>query len=490
MSHQDKKSPLIPLSSSASKTNTQALKMAVIWLFKLKDLQKISVRKGTTWKPHMLAIAAIFWAVSDLHSLGEPFDQARNISRNIFRRQPEPGNTYQGFIKTLKKWHDDLMIIIFEILRTKMELERDQEYRVVGFVLFAVDGSRIEVPRTKSNRQAFSPQRKKKNTATKKKKNTTGKRKSAKRKKPQKQTAASIEKKGDMSQIWLTMLWHVGTGLPWAWRCGAADCSERHHFKEMLSELPENSVITADAGFVGYEFWKAVLDANQNFVIRVGSNVKLLKNLGYARERDQTVYLWPDKFAKKNMPPLVLRLIEVHNGKHPVYLVTNMTTKRELSDAQAAEIYRRRWGIEVFFRTFKQTFGCTKLRSKSSANALIELDWSLIGLWTICLYGQCVQSANGKPPSQMSAAGVIRAFRMTMREHRCRPLSVEESLWNLLANAIGDDYNRTRSKASRNYPRKKQRKKISPPIIEQSTQQQIETAQELKQHNTQFQFTA
>lgn len=293
-----------------------------------------------------------------------------------------------------------------------------------------------------------------------------------------------------MTQIWLTMLWHVGTGLPWAWRRGAADCSERHHFLDMLSDMPENSLITADAGFIGYEFWKAILDANQNFIIRVGSNVKLIKKLGYARERDQTVCLWPDKFARKNMPPLVLRLIVVHNGKHPVYLVTNITKKCDLSDAQAAEIYRRRWGIEVFFRTFKQTFGCTKLRSNSSGNALMELDWSLLGLWIICLYGQCVQQASGKSPPRMSAAGVIRAFQMTMREYRCRPESVEESLWLLLANALLDDYNRTSSKTSKNYPRKKQRTQISSPKIEPATQQQIKSAQELKQQSKQIQFTA
>ena len=41
-----------------------------------------------------------------------------------------------------------------------------------------------------------------------------------------------------------------------------------------------------------------------------------------------------------------------------MYLVTDLT-KTQLSDRQAAEIYAARWGIELFFRTFKQTFGST-----------------------------------------------------------------------------------------------------------------------------------
>jgi hypothetical protein len=44
----------------------------------------------------------------------------------------------------------------------------------------------------------------------------------------------------------------------------------------------------------------------------------------------------------------VLRLIVVHNGRHPVYLVTSVLNAGELSAAQAAQIYSRRWGIEVY----------------------------------------------------------------------------------------------------------------------------------------------
>jgi len=50
--------------------------------------------------------------------------------------------------------------------------------------------------------------------------------------------------------------------------------------------------------------------------------------------------------------------------------------------------HRRRWGIEVFFRTFKQTFDKGKLKCTGSVNVTLELEWSLIGLWVMCLYGK------------------------------------------------------------------------------------------------------
>ena len=209
-------------------------------------------------------------------------------------------------------------------------------------MVFAGDGSRIELARTESLENSFSPQRKKnarKNKQQQRRQRKLGRAKRcAQRQARKKQSAEAVAKKGNSPQMWLTLLWHVGSGLPWAWRTGPSDSSERGHLQEMLAELPENSLITADAGFVGYDFWKAILDAGHHFTIRVGANARLLQELGYARQQAHTVYLWPDAAAKKNQPPLVLRLIVIHNDKHPVSLVTNLS-KAGWSDGQAATIY-------------------------------------------------------------------------------------------------------------------------------------------------------
>lgn len=259
--------------------------------------------------------------------------------------------------------------------------------------------------------------------------------------------------------------------------------------QEMLAELPENALITADAGFVGYDFWRAVLQAGHDFVIRVGANVRLVKQLGCVRQYDHTVYLWPDAAAKKWQPPLVLRLIVIHDGKAPIYLVTNLT-KSQLSDRQAGDIYAARWGIELFFRTFKQTFGCRKLRSRSAANAELELDWSLLGLWCICLLAQRQLVASGEHPSWLSAAAAIKAFQKTICEYRLRPEVPQESLWAKLRVALLDDYHRNSSKTSRNYPRKKIRHAIGAPKITPATEQQVNAAQQLKRHEREFRLPA
>ena len=185
----------------------------------------------------------------------------------------------------------------------------------------------------------------------------------------------------------------------------------------------------------------------------------------------------------------MLRLIVIHNGKHPVYLVTDLT-KSQLSDQQAARIYAARWGIELYFRTFKQTFGCRKLRSRTPENARLELDWSLLALWCVCLLGQRALAENGTDPTCLSAAATIKAFQRTIREYRVRPESAAESLWATLRTAVLDDYQRTSAKTSRNYPRKKKREAIGAPKITRASQQQVHAAAELKQQQPDFRLTA
>ena len=490
MSHQDRKS------REQIVVNHQVLQEVIAWLLPPSLFVGMHVRKGSKWKPRMLAAEALFWATSDRTTLTDRFEDTRKIIKRIFRGQAEPGKTYRGFMKMLDKWHVLLLLSVVCELRLRMRQELADQFQIAGFTIFAGDGSRVQTPRTQSNQQAYSAQRKSKRNTKKKSKRgksqPASKRKAqaAKRRKMKKQSAAAIEKKTSTTHMWLTLLWHVGTGLPWSWRSGASDSSERHHLLEMLGEMPENSLMTADAGFVGYEFWKALLDANHDFVIRIGGNVKLIKQLGYAREYDHTVYLWPDKAARKKMPPLVLRLIVIHDGKQAVYLVTSISSKQRLSDKQAIEIYRYRWGIELFFRTFKQTFGRTKLRSHSGGNAKLELDWSLVALWSICLLGQRELVRAGKTPWQLSAAAAIKAVQATMRDYRVRPESPDETLYAMRANALRDGYDRTRSKTSRDYPRKKQRERIAAPKFTRALNQQINAAKEVKTTQTKFQSTA
>jgi hypothetical protein len=425
----------------------------------------------------MLAAAALLWATSELSTLHARFAQARKIIAKVFRWQAAPGRSYQGFLKMLGQWQPELLGVVLAYLREQMQDELPAQWETAGYVVFAGDGSRVALARSDSLETTFAPPRRR--TRSVRRRKTAAARRARKH-----QAAAARQKKATSPQLWLTLVWHVGSGLPWAWRTGPSGASERDHLLTMVPELPAQALIVADAGFVGYDFWQTLLTAGHHFVIRVGANVHLVRQLGWTREHAQVIYLWPDQAARKHQPPLVLRLVVVHDGKQPVYLVTDLAQSR-LSDRQVATIYAARWGIEVFFRTFKQTFGCRKLRSRAAPNAQLELDWALLGLWGVCLLGSRELWASGHDPARLSPAAAIHAFQRTLREYRGRPETPAETLWAQLRLARLDNYQRRSSKTRRAYPRKKQRTPIGVPRLTRATPHQIALAHAL-QHQEEF----
>jgi IS4 transposase len=463
MRHQDH------IRNVGERTHADDLFHALQWLTAHITWSQIAWRAECTWTPRGLACAALLWAWSDEKTLTDRFRIARKIIGHWLGEQEQPATSYQAFIKLLRRWSEPLRELLMEAFRERTKQSLKRVWKVAGRLVLAVDGSKLDVPRTRRNEQRYSPKSKLSRAAQKRRRRRHSKRRAQQE---------SRQRKANVPRVWLTTLWHVGSGLPWNWRAGAADSSERGHLQQMLGSLSEPALITADAGFVGYQVWKTLLDAGHHLLIRVGSNVRLLKNLGYARERQGLVYLWPDQKAQACQPPLVLRLLQIHNGRHPIYLVTSVLDADRLSNAEAASIYRRRWDIELFYRHCKQTFERRKLRSHNPDNAMLELDWSLLGMWALGLHSHRHLLRRGVLPERVSFAGVLRAYRRPMREYKSTP-DPGDRLTELLNIAIIDPYQRT-DKRSRDYPRKKQEKATGPPIIRLATASQRAQAQHVK----------
>lgn len=93
-----------------------------------------------------------------------------------------------------------------------MQSALPEHWCVFGLILFGVDGSRFDLPRTQSHETAYGVRRNKRG-------------KKLKRNRRLKPRTAAHTKKANVPQMWLTLLWHVGTGLPWTWRNGPTGSS-------------------------------------------------------------------------------------------------------------------------------------------------------------------------------------------------------------------------------------------------------------------------
>jgi len=323
---------------------------------------------------------------------------------------------------------------------------RDYQHRN-GWMAFSVDGSMIDAPRTQANEDAFGINGR-----------TNG-----------------------PPQMQLTVVRHLGTGLPWDWTIGSSDESERTHVRSMLQTLPESSLLVMDAGFTGYDLLREIESSGRSFLVRVAGNVTLLHHDDFDLERcdKHTVWLWP-KNRQRTDQPLKLRLIRVTKKNGEMYLVTNVFDTHRLSRRRSLHFYRLRWGDEVFFRGFKKTLDRRIMCSKAPRQARMELEWSMIGMTLLGLLNIEALITRGIDPLQASVAKSLRAVRAWMRGvGRRRNRTSPGSLQRALLNAIKDTRGTTISKRARHYPHKKYDPPPRPPRFRPLTQaeyQQIKLA--------------
>jgi len=312
-----------------------------------------------------------------------------------------------------------LLALLGTHLRRKVECVAGSCWRWKGWVVMAVDGTRIDCPRTPANERAFG----------------------------------CAGKPGTGPQMLLTTLYHLATGLPWAWRRSAGNDSERGHLLEMLPLLPPETLLIADAGFVGYAMLCLLLVAGHHFVMRVGCNVRLLRKLGFdVLEEGDTVYLWPQGLRRTH-PPLTLRLVRVQAGRRTMTLLTSVLDRCRLRDADVVELYRRRWGIELLYRSLKQTLRRRKMLSGVPEHAELELDWAMVGLWLLGLMTAKAAGREVRRGRPWSLAAALSVVRGAMR--RLGVARAAGGLRRQLRLAVRDRYVRHRPKEARYWPRKK-----------------------------------
>lgn len=402
------------------------------------------VRGGTLWTPQRVTWVASMMAWDEGQTLDARWEHAREVAGGLHAHW-DLGTSYSGFAAALVRESPRIVAGVKTKFREAMLAMGSRHQTRCGWRAFAVDGSRAEAPLTEANENGLG--------------------------------CAGREKSGP--QVFITTLWHMGLGLPWDFRVGPGTDSERRHLEQMLDDLPRDSLIVADAGFVGYELCQRVLNAGQSFLLRVGGNIRLLTELGWKHEeRDGMVYLWP--LAHRDLPPLVLRLIVLQRDKQKVYLLTNVFDPKQLSDGEAGMLYEMRWGIEVFYRSYKQTLSRRRLLSRTPATCLAECSWTMLGLWLLGLLTVSRIVAKKQDPLGWSVAlarnAVRRAMRASIRGGHGRRYSIRD-----LAVAIKDEYMRRGPKAARDYPRKKREKPPGPPKIQSASVKEVQTAKQLRE---------
>jgi len=180
----------------------------------------------------MLVLTLTLMAWESSPTITERFFRARDVVGR------ETGKTYQGFMKALRRGADRLLPRVQRSLRTAVRQTADRRWWTRrGWVAMTVDGTRIDAPRTVANEQVLG---------------IAGKDKTH-------------------PQMLLTTIRHAGIGVAWDWRIGPARSSEQNHLREMIDDLPDETLLIADAFYVGFDLLSRLHESGQHFLVRVGA---------------------------------------------------------------------------------------------------------------------------------------------------------------------------------------------------------------------------
>jgi Transposase DDE domain len=458
-------------SRRSSLRNVDHLKQQFLWLFPCADIfSSIRFHGNITWTALPLVLLALCWSWSESRYVTDAFTEASGWCQILVGHSPL--STYQGFMGALATWTPRLLPVLLTVLHNRFEQIGDRFYRVHGWVPIGFDGSRSTAARTKSNEEALCAKNYGKGKTSKYRKKKS---KGMRRKKNEKNPAHP-----QAPQAWITLMWHMGLRLPWNWRLGPSNSSERDHVIDMIEteRFSWRTLFCGDAGFVGYPLWSTIQRAGHHFLVRVGANVNLLRTTANCQFQNKGkeifVLCWPKTAIQAKQPPLRLRLVRVRIGKTWVWLLTNVLDRKQLNRKAMARFYQMRWGIEVEFRGLKQTLDRAKLRCRNSKRLMTELHWSILGMAVAELLAtkeqlmqksaRAVEKQNRSQPERRSLANTVRALRSCLKALKQVPEPGQE-LTTLLRDALIDDYKRKRPKRARYRPPNPDKKPLGDPEI-------------------------
>ena len=396
--------------------------------------------KNQRWTVHPLVFVLLLltWCAGD--SQTERFETARACYVAVRPSRLRPGKTFAGFEKALARLPFTPLRVLAAGLRRALETYFESVWHYHGFVPLGCDGSRLECPRTAELERCLG----------------------------------EAGKKDSAPMIWLTALVHLRTGLLWAWRLGKGTASELRHLHQMLSLLPALALVVADAAFLDYKLYAALIKAERFFLVRMSSRAYLYTEEAVPLDKfkEGIVWYWPQHCREKGQPPLRLRLLRIRGRKADVWLLTNVLQRRQLSRKAAGKLYRWRWQNEGLFRTYKRTLKKVKLASRTVQTVFREAHGSLLALQLQLAMGvKALLQESNEEVLKSSARGVLLAIRDEIGAgiERLGPRQ-RRTYRERLRRAQCQERPRRSKKARRVWPRRKPRKPPKPPRIRKLTQ--------------------
>lgn len=328
--------------------------------------QLAAKKKGNNSRVRVYSLNVTFWGF--LFQILTPGTACREVVRKVQsfcseEELPLPSSSDAAYCKARAKIKDSDLKKIHEKVCGKVEQRVIADQRWKGRTVRVLDGTGITLPDTPENQAEF----------------------------PQ----PSIQRKGcGFPVMKVVACFCLASGVLQKWVETELKRHESRILKEFISFFNPGDVVLTDRGFSSYGNLASLFREGIDSVMRVHQMKKLDYTQGKALGPLDRLVTWlKPKYCPKgwdedhwNSLPETLELrivrirIEIKGFRVSQYdLVTTILDALVYSSDDLAELYFRRWAVELFFRDIKTTMGMEMLRCKTPEMIRKELHMFIIG---------------------------------------------------------------------------------------------------------------
>ena len=186
--------------------------------------------------------------------------------------------------------------------------------------------------------------------------------------------------------------------------------------RQLIAWIEPKEIVLADRGFCGWGFMALLQRKQVDVVLRLHQARRTKAGRVCWAKPQRKIETW-DKALWAELPPeLPLRVVtfrvEVKGFRtKEVTVVTTLLDESQYPDAAIAELYRRRWAVELFFREIKTALGLDVLRCLTPDLIAKEV-WMQVIAYNVIRALMCAAAkVHGGPVDRLSFKGTVDTLR-------------------------------------------------------------------------------
>ncbi|MBL0717134.1 MAG: IS4 family transposase [Desulfosarcina sp.] len=330
-----------------------------LWEKVVKVISEIASQYDEQWQVRkrvinsMLIILLIFRLVcsKNSQSYGTTIDELWDSCDRLDLPLPQKGSIAPSSFCAARKKLDEAVFkqINRKIISTyAQQYQEDNTYKWLGHRIFAVDGSKINLPRTLLSSNYKLP-----------------------------------SKNANYPQGLLSCLYQIKSQMPFDFDL-VSHANERICAQQHLDTLQENDIVVYDRGYFSYAMLHQHFDSKIHAVFRLQKNsYTVIKDFFSSPDTDIIVTIYPSsnkrreimvKYPDLEIIPIQMRLIKYHIGDNTYCLGTTLVDQKQYSNIQDfIDIYHARWGVEELYKVSKRIFIIEDFHAKSERGVKQEI---------------------------------------------------------------------------------------------------------------------